>query len=83
MLSIVITNRSGESVRSPYARRAEMFLGRSGLGTKFAVFMRVVVAHLVPDLYIATVATVVRVPIFAHFSLSLSPVLLDFMTVVK
>ena len=45
--------------------------------------MRVVVAHLVPDLYIATVATVVRVPIFAHFSLSLSPVLFDFMTVIK
>lgn len=44
--------------------------------------MRVVVAHLVPHLYIATVATVVRVPIFAHFSLSLSPVLLDFMTIV-
>lgn len=45
--------------------------------------MGVVVAYFVPHFPIATVATVVSVKILLYFPLSLSPVLLDLVTVIQ
>lgn len=45
--------------------------------------MGVVVTHFVPHFPFATVATVVSVKILPYFPLSLSPVLLDLVTVIQ